>query len=254
MGWGVVVATDQGAEWLLPWWWECYSRHHKQEVAFVDFGMSEEAKNWCQTKGLLIPFVGQSDFVKPKEHVGKKTQKRWEAIYGPNVWKARQNWFKKPLAMLHTPFQKSIWMDLDCEVCKPIDAVFEGINAGVLGAVRVEKRGHYNSGVIVYDKEASLLKAWADACLKKHGSCIGDETVLSGLIGKNRYLFKEIAPEFNWMMGWGYHPDLKIAHWAASWGKLCIETMGGIQNYITQCGEAREGCEVFSQRENGLFF
>jgi hypothetical protein len=231
--WGVVVAADQGAEWLLPWWWDCYSKHQRQKVAFVDFGMSDEAKTWCRERGLLIPFAGQSDFVLPKERVGKREQKRWEAIYGPKVWESRRSWFKKPLAMLQSPFRKSVWMDLDCEVCKPIDAIFEGIDAGVLGAARVEKRGHYNSGVIVFDKESLLLQAWADACLKKHGLFIGDETLLSQLTCKKQYPFKEIAPEFNWMMGWGYNPDLKIAHWAATWGKLCIETMGGIQMFLS---------------------
>jgi hypothetical protein len=232
MEWGVVVAADRGAEWLVPWWWECYRKHHRQDVAFVDFGMSEEARSWCAQRGLLIPFAGESDFVKPKELVGKKEQQKWEAIYGPKVWQARRSWFKKPLAMLQSPFERSVWMDLDCEVCRPIDAIFEGIDAGALGAVRVAKRAHYNSGVIVYDKKAPLLKAWAEACLKKHGSCIGDETLLSHLIRKNQYPFKELGREFNWMMGWGYQPDLVIAHWAASWGKLCIETLGGIQNYL----------------------
>jgi hypothetical protein len=233
MDWGVVVAADHGAEWLLPWWWNCYSFHHKQEVAFVDLGLSDQAKSWCKERGLLIPFTGPCDFVTPKEHVEKNKQKKWEALYGPKVWQARSSWFKKPLAMLHTPFTKSVWMDLDCEVVRPIDTIFEGIEPGMLGAVRVEKRGHYNSGVIVFDKQAPLLKAWAEACLKKHGSSIGDETLLSKLIRKNQYPFKEIPREYNWMMGWGYHPDLKIAHWAANWGKLCIETMGGIQSFLS---------------------
>jgi hypothetical protein len=232
MEWGVIVAADQGAEWLLPWWWECYSKHHQQPVAFIDFGMSEKGKRWCFEKGLLIPFEGQSDFVLPKERVEKNNQTKWEALYGPTVWQARNSWFKKPQAMLQSPFERSVWMDLDCEVCQPIDAIFEGICAGMLGAVRVARSAHYNSGVIVYDKAAPLLKAWASACLKRHSTCIGDETVLSTLIRHNRYPFKAIGREFNWMMGWGYNPNLKIAHWAASWGKLCIETMGGIQAFL----------------------
>jgi hypothetical protein len=229
--WGIVVAADREAEWLLSWWWECYSKHHRQSVAFVDFGMSEEAKRWCKQRGLLIPFAGEGDFVAPRECVGERAQKKWEAIYGPKVWQARRSWFKKPLAMLQTPFDQSVWMDLDCEVCRPIDAIFDDIGKEMLGAVCVDQKGNYNSGVIVYQKQAPLLKAWANACLKKHRTCIGDETLLSQLIRKNQYPFKEISREFNWMMGWGYEPNLKIAHWAASWGKLCIETMGGIQRY-----------------------
>lgn len=239
MEWGVVVAADQGAEWLLSWWWECYSKHHKEKVAFVDFGMSEKAKLWCRKRGILIPFEGATDFVVPKEELSLTRQKKWEAVYGPKVWQGRSSWFKKPLAMLQSPFEKSVWLDLDCEVCKPLDAIFEGVGEGMLGAVRVQKRGHYNSGVIVYDKDAPLLRAWADACLKKHGSSISDETVLSQLIRKNQYPFKELPCEFNWMMGWGYHRDLIVAHWAASWGKLCIETMGGIQAFLNSANSVQ---------------
>jgi hypothetical protein len=232
MEWGVVVAADRGAEWLLSWWWECYSKHHNKPVAFIDFGMSDEAKAWCKERGQLIPFAEQSDFVTPKDKLGIKEQLRWESIYGPKVWDARKTWFKKPLAMLQSPFQRSVWLDLDCEVCRPIDAIFEGIGPGILGAVRVDNRGSYNSGVIVFDKDSGLLRAWADACLKKSKRVIGDENLLSQLIRKNQFPFKELSRDFNWMMGWGYQPDLKIAHWAANWGKFCIETMGGIQTFL----------------------
>lgn len=233
MDWGVVVASDQGAEWLLSWWWNCYRKHHTQPVAFVDFGMSEAAKKWCAQNGILIPFAGPCDFVAAKDQVRPKDQLRWEAIYGPTVWQARRSWFKKPLAMLHSPFETTVWLDLDCEVCQPIDAILEGLDSHGLGAVQVTKGAHYNSGVVVYGKKSPLLHAWADGCLKKHRRCIGDETLLSALVRKGGYPFKELDRKFNWMMGWGYHPELVIAHWAASWGKLCIESMGGIQRYLS---------------------
>jgi hypothetical protein len=232
MEWGVVVATDQGTEWLLPWWWENYSRHHRQAVAFVDFGMSEEAREWCTERGILVPFAGEKAFVMPRDGVGRGKQMQWEKVYGESVWQARGAWFKKPLAMLQSPFEKSVWMDLDCEVCQKIDGIFEGIGKGVLGAVKVEKGGHYNSGVVVFDNSSLLLQAWAESCLKNHGSVIGDETLLSKIVRSGECPFKEVGREYNWMMGWGYDPQLKVAHWAASWGKLCIETMGGIQKFL----------------------
>lgn len=236
MEWGVVVAADRGAEWLLNWWWECYSRHHQQPVAFVDFGMSEEARKWCQERGELIAFA-HNDFVKDKDEISLMQQKKWEGIYGVKVWEARKSWFKKPLAMLQSPFEKSVWMDLDCEVCQPIDGIFEGIEKGKLGVVRVEKRGMYNSGVVVFDQESPLLRAWAKACLEEHGDVIGDETVLSQIIRKKKYPFMEVGKEYNWMMGWGYNPRIKVAHWAANWGKICIETMGGIQKFLSNAVE-----------------
>lgn len=189
--------------------------------------MSEAAKKWCSDKGLILPFEKSHDFVVPKEGLTAARRKKWESMCSAEVWRMRKSWFKKPLAMLQTPFQKNVWMALDCEVCQPIDAIFNEIGSNTLGAVKVGKR-HYTSGVIVYDKKASLLKAWAEACLTKHCSCIKAEEVLTQLICKNKYPFKELGEEFNWLMGWGYNLHLKIAHWACSWGKLCIETMGGI--------------------------
>lgn len=232
MSWGVVVAADKNIESLLPWWWACYSKHHTERVAFVDLGMTPTAKKWCQKRGIYLEFQGAPDFVLPKEKVSEPKQKQWEKLYGASVWTARSSWFKKPLAMLMTPFEKTIWLDVDCEVCQSIEGIFEGIERDVLGAVCVEEKGHYNSGVIAYGKDSSLLKAWAELCLRKHGSVIGDETLLTEVILKNQHPFKSLDRSYNWMMGWGYHPELKVAHWAASWGKLCIESMGGIQGYL----------------------
>jgi hypothetical protein len=51
------------------------------------------------------------------------------------------------------------------------------------------------------------------------------------LIQTHRAFVRRLDRCYNWTMGWGYHPQIKIAHWVASWGKLCIETLGGIQAF-----------------------
>src|SRR3569832_2184099 len=92
MEWGVVVAADRGAEWLLSWWWGCYSKHHQQPVAFVDFGMSQEARKWCSERGILIPFEGDT-FVQSKEQIDFWFLLLWVSFFGLFVWVAWLCWF-----------------------------------------------------------------------------------------------------------------------------------------------------------------
>ncbi len=63
---GILIGCDQNQEWMLEWWWAHYSRHNCYPVAFVDFGMSQEAKKWCQSKGHWISLDAPKNFVFPK--------------------------------------------------------------------------------------------------------------------------------------------------------------------------------------------
>lgn len=51
---GVLVGADQKQEWLLLWWWKNYSEENELPVCFVDFGMSEKGRKWCQKRGQLL--------------------------------------------------------------------------------------------------------------------------------------------------------------------------------------------------------
>ena len=48
---GIIVASDMQQEWLLPWWWEHYTRFNSFPVAFIDFGMSKERENGVKSEG-----------------------------------------------------------------------------------------------------------------------------------------------------------------------------------------------------------
>ena len=39
-------------------------------------------------------------------------------------WQCRNAWFKKPLACLQSPFKRTIWVDLDCEVRRELGELF----------------------------------------------------------------------------------------------------------------------------------
>ena len=46
---GVIVGSDYSQEWLLPWWWENYTKHNRYPVTFVDFGLSQEPIELCRS-------------------------------------------------------------------------------------------------------------------------------------------------------------------------------------------------------------
>ena len=66
---GIVVGADLTQEWLLPWWWSHYSRFNSLPVAFIDFGMSDEMKKWCQERGELIPLPVADIFVAKRKRI-----------------------------------------------------------------------------------------------------------------------------------------------------------------------------------------
>src|SRR5437868_5082609 len=106
---GILVGCDKQQEWMLKWWWGHYSKHNSFPIAFIDFGMSEEAKSWCRQKGKLLPLTCPKDFVFPKTLIPKELIGEWEKSYGEKIWHSREQWFRKPFALLQTPFRQTIW-------------------------------------------------------------------------------------------------------------------------------------------------
>src|SRR5579859_2738095 len=109
---GVIVAADASEEWLLPWWWGKYCRFNSYPVTFVDLGLTPKMQEWCETKGRRLP-LRIPDFATPKEEIDPTLIPIWEDVIGPKVWDFRDAWYKKPFACLLTPYQRSIWIDLD---------------------------------------------------------------------------------------------------------------------------------------------
>ncbi len=232
---GIVIASDQATEWLLPWWWKYYSLYNKYPVAFVDLGMSPKRAEWCRKRGQVIPLVGFQDFIRHKEEVSPAVAQEWEATYKGDVWKAREAWFKKPLACLLSPFELTVWMDIDCEVCGSLSPLFEewmeGIELALVRDERSVEELNFSSGVILFRKEAPFLKRWAELCLEGNASYMGDQNALTELLYAGDILFKELNPIYNWIMGQGFNPSAIVAHWGA-WGKEHIKRFGGIHELI----------------------
>ena len=225
---GIIVGSDICQEWLLPWWLENALRHNRYPIAFVDFGLSAEKKQWCRERGELIPLLIADIFVKEREELGSSIIEQWEARYGENFWDFRKAWFKKPLACLQSPFQRTLWIDLDCEILGPLNPVFEacehpsGIAMVKDQAASPSSFPIYNSGVIAFQRENSIIKEWGDQSFERNGEFRGDQDLLSRIIFEQNFSISELPFIYNWNVGFGTHPDTVICHWLGETGKLAL--------------------------------
>ena len=244
---GVVVGCDQNQEWLLSWWWENYIQENSLPVAFADFGMSPEARSWCEERGFVYA-VGEKK-VPLKEEIEPSLVQFWEENRSCEAVKARSVWFKKPFALLHCPFEIGLWLDLDCEVLGPLEPIFEYIepSSGIALAPLAEKwqkkaqdegiclpgEVMYNSGVIAFHCHAPVLKKWAEESFHHNHLFFGDQDVLSRVIFKEGYKVGELPDVYNWMMGAGIHLGAVIVHWVEK-TKEIIRTHGGLRQMKEQ--------------------
>lgn len=236
---GVMVASNEKQEWLLPWWWENYVRYNNFPVTFVDFGLSEEGKTFCRQRGELV----QMPFCPPigeKEDTKVERGEFWETIYGSRGWwEKRSLWHKKPIALLQTPYQHTLWLDTDCEVHASLLPLFIKIaeEEAVLICPEPEEaqkhdreRGHifadeilFNSGVIGFTRESPYILEWACHTLKEHGDHLGDQNLLSRLIYEKKWPTQILDRLYNWrQLTDGKNPDVKITHWVGDSGKFFI--------------------------------
>lgn len=222
---GVLVGCDQNQEWMLPWWWSHYSKYSFLPVAFADFGMSGKAKEWCKDRGVLLEVAGPESL--SKEGVAEHLAAEWEKAYQEGVWTSRNGWLKKPLAMKNTPFDRTLWLDLDCEIIGSIMPLFQKIHshAGIAMAKEPSEEGEeptYNSGVVVFQKDSPLIQKWAEVCLHGHTQFLSDQTAINSLIHESHIEIAELPAIYNWRVSFGVNIEAVILHWTGAWGKEII--------------------------------
>ncbi len=228
---GVIVAADMSQEWLLPWWLESYQKHNSFPVAFIDLGMSFQGKKWCQSQGEHIPLRILPDFVKEREEIDPAHIASWEKTYGHWFWDSRAAWFQKPLACLKTPFERTLWIDLDCEVLAPLSPLFSYSTPDKIGIVRDQTKAGasspfpiYNSGVISFCRNSPLIAEWAQQSMELNHTFTGDQDVLSYLIEQKPHSIAEIPPIYNWSRTLPENKEAAIVHWHGQHGKVVIRT------------------------------
>ena len=225
---GIVIGSNQLQEWLLPWWWEHYIRHNRFAVAFVDFGLSDDMKKWCRDRGELIPGPSMVGWVKDREEIDSSLAEKWESNYGDHFWGYRQAWFQKPFACLQSPFRRTIWIDSDCEVRKPLNQLFDACgHPSQVALVRDQYVTStpfpmYNSGVIAFQRGSGLIKEWAEQSLERNDLYRGDQDLLSQIIWEKGIQVHELPSIYNWAIFNDISPDVIICHWLGDLGKMLI--------------------------------
>ncbi|EKE08358.1 MAG: hypothetical protein ACD_17C00210G0003 [uncultured bacterium] len=154
-------------------------------------------------------------------------KKQWECEAGLQFVEARNAWFKKPLACLQSPFAKTLWIDVDCEVKAPLTPLFEYASHF---AMALEQNPYlaqyplYNSGVIAFRNNHPLLQCWAEWCYLKNKTFRGDQEVFSHMIGERNIRIDELPPIYNWSRRSEERSDAAILHWHGYHGKFIIRT------------------------------
>lgn len=229
---GIIVGCSESHEWLLPWWWMNYSLFNWYPVTFINFGdMSEKAIAWCKERGNILTLdIPTESFVVEKEEIDENLQKIWNKT-GSIIWYLRSNWFKKPFALLETPYKKTLWLDADCQVrgsLKPLFEEYLGQSELCIAPEREseqqlnKERGFllpgelmHNSGVIAFKYGSSIIQEWVDTCIEQNHLLMGDQQVLSRILFSKKYKITELPIIYNWPAAYGDNDDAIIIHW---WG------------------------------------
>ena len=235
---GVIVASTHHLEWALPWWWYNYSAHNDRPVVFFDLGMSEKGRAFCREKGSLVtPKIPSLDC--SKEKTPKELGSKWEKLIGSGVWDIRHKWLQKPFVFASTPFERTLWLDLDCEVRTSLSPIFSMLDKDVELVIGEEppplQQGlltlgltlpgevTYNSGVVAYHKNATFLHKWQEETLLQGHIHIGDQEALSRVLFETPFPHKKLPVEYNWDRGLGSNPAAAIFHWHGQPGKQQIK-------------------------------
>jgi hypothetical protein len=237
---GVIVGCDSAQEWLLEWWWERYSAENAFPVSFVDMGMSPSAQQWCRKRGELIALNLDMSFIKLRKEIEPELVHKWDysSEVSPDIWESRSKWFKKPFALLHSPFKRSVWLDLDCEILGSIHALFSQDASSELALVREYASSHlprihpdvrYNGGVIVFAHGSEILQKWAGAAVTRNHCFPSDDVLLSALIYEWQFPVLDLPEIYNWVLRWGLNINAIIHHWCGPAGKAYIKNQGGIK-------------------------
>ena len=137
-----------------------------------------------------------------------------------------RTWFMKPQAMLSSPYKYTCWLDLDCEVKKPIDDIFQYAQDEKLGLTgdayaKKKKWAFWQSGVVVFKDKPKILEEWCKRSLQ--GLDRGDMEALHSLIGESEEHVISMPAEYQWLRldikYKGFNRDAKIVHWTGPRGK-----------------------------------
>ncbi|MBI3211127.1 MAG: hypothetical protein HYZ47_00345 [Simkania negevensis] len=237
---GVLTGCDFNQEWMLKWWWEHYKKTNQLPVTFIDFGMSKSAQIWCKKQGDLISLSPPKLIPAPKEKIAPDLAQLWETTYFGDLWTARKGWFSKPFAFLKTPYDRTIWIDLDCQVLQEIETLLPYTEKGEGFAIALEveravklveqkrllspNQPLYNSGVLSFKWKSPVIKKWAENAYYQSDRFLGDQEVLSQTLFEEKFKIATLPPKYNWRPQDGISPETVILHFVCQAGKDYIRS------------------------------
>ena len=236
---GIIIGCDKNQEWLLPWWWENYQKHNDYPVAFFDFGMSEQAISFCRDKGLYREIPKELVIEDISSMIQDENLKAWEEYFSKEkFWASRPGWLKKCVAAFLSPFQQTIWLDMDCQVHSNLKSLYEFLDQHdiamikedvaitlldhVLGSSYIDEP-LYNTGVIAFRSQSPIISKWFSFTKENKHAFSGDEHMLSRLLYENQIPVNELPIIYNLQ---GIYPGLNpvITHYAGMRGKEYLKS------------------------------
>lgn len=235
---GIITACSSHLEWMLPWWWHNLTAYNNYHAAIFNLGMSEKALSWCKGKVEVLSPQIPSDLIVDMQNVAPEKAKGWEAVHGKGLWQTRKEWFKKPFAFASSPFTKTLWLDLDCEVRGELGPLFSFCSSPLEIAMAKEPEVFqkafehfgfslpgetiYNSGVVIYYPQNPVIRLWANEAYHQNHLYLGDQEALSRILFKENLSIRDLPSEYNWDRGHGASDRALIFHWHGKPGKQIL--------------------------------
>lgn len=195
---GIVIGSDDRAAWQIPLWYEAYRDYCTLPVAMADFGLSANNLRLCLDCGFQVFDAGVE---------------------------CGRGYLGKPVAIRKSPFEWTLWLDLDCEIRADVDPIFDEAPTG-FGVIRLDGR-YSNVGVVVVRRENDLLAGWTTACLVAAEN-EQDEEIFNRLVATGMYEFDVL--DHRWNRGGPDPEDIEcfIYHYFGPTGKQRLAAKHGL--------------------------
>ena len=233
-GKGILTGCDEGYEWMLKWWWDNYSKTNTLPVTIFDYGMSKSARAWCQKRTNVISFSLPDSYMKKRQPI--PLPPKWPKKWHNDILNHRKIWFSKPLSFFKTPYEKNLWVDLDCKFIRPVDEIFDYCDQGdgialsldvpetikiwkEVGFLSKQATG-YQAGVIVFKRHSPIINKWAENCILNRKTEYSDQTCLSHTLSSENFHASLLSQLYNWLDAKKVHPEAKIVHYGGDEFKI----------------------------------
>ncbi|MCB1117327.1 MAG: hypothetical protein KDK50_01965 [Chlamydiia bacterium] len=193
---GVLIGADDKCEKLLSWWHSYYKNHNDRPVAILNFGLSPWGLAQAKKIGVVIDATTSPSIkVKCKHRYARY-------IAGACL--------KRITHMKRSPFETTLWMDIDCIVRCNINHLFAyADHPSGFAAAHTSESGNsfepnkFNGGIHVVKKTSTIYDFWISEIQKNAQHFDLDDLILSRAI-------HEHCIEINWFPN-EYNTDASYA-------------------------------------------